>query len=83
MFFPTKLATERAAHLQGMGMNEAYTTSTQGTPHEVAVATIHGRQDLVLIYSLLVSSHSQQVNISRGVWALVVIALLALVRVWG
>ena len=80
MLFPTQEAHQRAAVLQSMGMNEAETSATEGTPREVAIATIHGRQDLVLIYSMLSSCHEQSVNISRGVWALVAIGLLILVR---
>lgn len=80
MFFPTRDAMARAGRLQHGSFNEAYESQTEAGERAVAVATVHARQDIVLLVSLLTDCHRQQVNISRGVWALVVIGLLLLWR---
>lgn len=80
MFFPTRDAMERAGALQFKSFSEGYESETVADERAVAVATVHARQDIVLLVSLLKDSHSQQVNISRGVWALVAVGLLILSR---
>ena len=80
MFFPTRDAMARAGTLQRGSFSEAFDSDTVADEHAVAIATVHARQDLVLIYSMLVDCHRQTVNVSRGVWALVVVALLILAR---
>jgi hypothetical protein len=80
MFFPTRDAQRRAGALQLGSFNEAWESRTQADERAVAVATVHTRQDIVLIYSMLVDCHRQSVTISRGVWALVVVGALILWR---
>lgn len=80
MFFPTRDAMARAGALQQGSFSEAFDSRTEADEHAVAIATVHTRQDVVLIYSMLVDCHRQGVNVSRGVWALVVVGLLILWR---
>lgn len=80
MFFPTQEAIARATALQRGSFSEAYTSDTPADEHAVAIATVHARQDIVLIYSMLLDCHRQSVNVSRGVWSLVIVALLILAR---
>lgn len=80
MLFPTREANERAGALQHKSFSEGYESQTDASPHAVAIATVHARQDLVLVYSLLVDCHRQSVKISRGVWALVVVGTLLLLK---
>ena len=80
MFFPTRDALARAAELQRKSFSEGYESQTEADERAVAVATVHARQDIVLLVSFLKDCHSQQVNVSRGVWALVAIGLLILLR---
>ena len=80
MFFPTREAIERAAALQRGSFNEGDESHTEANERDVAVATVHARQDIVLIYSMLVDCHRQAVTVSRGVWALALIGLLILAR---
>lgn len=80
MLNPTKDACNRAADLQRGSFSEGYESKTPADERAVAVATVHARQDIVLIYSMLTSCHDQSVRISRGVWALVAIGCLILVR---
>jgi hypothetical protein len=81
MFFPTRDALERATALQFKSFSEGHESQTEADERAVAVATVHARQDIVLLVSLLKDSHSQQVNVSRGVWALVIVGLMILARV--
>ena len=78
MFFPTRDAMERASRLQFGSFSEGVESRTSAEERDVAVAIVHTRQDVVLIYSMLVDCHRQSVNISRGVWAVAVIGLLIL-----
>lgn len=80
MFFPTRDAVERATQLQFGSFSEGMESRTPAEERDVAVAIVHTRQDVVLIYSMLVDCHRQSVNISRGVWAVAVIGLLILAR---
>lgn len=80
MFFPTQEAMARAGTLQGMSRSEGFDSDTHADERAVAVAVVHTRQDVVLLYSMLVDCHRQSVNISRGVWALVAIGALILWR---
>lgn len=80
MLNPTQDACKRAADLQRGSFSEGYESGTVADERAVAVATVHARQDIVLIYSMLTSCHEQSVIISRGVWALVAIGLLILWR---
>ena len=76
MLFPSKEALARAAALQRGSFNEANESSTDASPHAVAIATVHARQDIVLLVSLQLDLHRQLVTISRGVW-LIAILLIA------
>lgn len=80
MLFPTQEATSRADWVSRQTIKEWSDSDTPSDEHTVGVATVHMRQDIVLIYSMLVDCHRQSVNISRGVWAVAVIGLLILVR---
>lgn len=80
MFFPTREAMARAAALQSMSLSEGYESRTEADERAVAVAVVHTRQDVVLLYSMLVDCHRQSVNVSRGVWALVIVGLMILAR---
>ena len=82
MLDPTGDAIKRATHLQMGSLNEGVESKTLADERAVAVATVHTRQDLILIYSMLVDCHRQAVTISRGVWALVVIGLLVAARLY-
>lgn len=80
MLFPTRDAEELASRVARLSINEHETSSTEAGEREVAVSIVHMRQDIVLLYSLAVASHRQQVKISRGVWALVAVGLLVLLK---
>lgn len=77
MAHPSDAAWERAATVQRMGFDEASRSTTDTSRHSVAIATIHGRQDVAAILVMQYELHKQLVAISRGVWALVVLAVLA------
>jgi len=82
MLFPT-----RKAMAAGIALKEAIadheTIQALSEPNysadDLAVATVHSRQDIIGIYSMLVDSHRQLVTISRGVWA----AVFVLILIWA
>lgn len=79
---PTDRAIRRAGALQFGSFSEGVESQTLADERAVAVATVHARQDLILIYSMVIDCHRQAVTISRGVWALVAIGLLILARLY-
>jgi hypothetical protein len=72
---PTRAANHKAGKLQTSVRAGEFSSTTEVTEESIGIATIHGRQDLVLVYSLQVSIHEQLVKISRGVWVLALIAI--------
>lgn len=80
MFFPTKKANAAASALQWTVIRDEYDSTTTASERDVAVATVHGRQDLVLIYSMLTDNHRQLVTVSRGVWVAVFFLFLILAK---
>ena len=80
MLFPTRDAIARAMDLQYRTRVSEGDSDTLVDDRAVSIATIHGRQDLVLIYSMLTDQHRQLVTISRGVWVLALIGLALLAR---
>jgi cell division protein FtsX len=77
--FPTKAASRRASELDH-AVREAEVNSQTYADDETAYrATIHTRQDVVLLVSMQADIHRQLVKISRGVWfwGFVIAALVA------
>ncbi|MCA6232448.1 MAG: hypothetical protein IM644_09215 [Phenylobacterium sp.] len=71
MLFPTRKANQKAGAFQRGVRNQEAENRALGTfwnSDDAIAATVHTRQDLVLIYSMLYSCHEQLVKISRGVW---------------
>jgi hypothetical protein len=83
MFFPTQDALKRAHAVQLSTIADDAKGDVGRTPDEAYVAAVHTRQDMTLLCGLVLAQHSQLVNISRGVWALVVIAFLFAVKLFG
>lgn len=76
--FPTQTARARAGRLQDL-VRFGETESTTFVDREaVGQAAIHTRQDLVLIVQWQEEHHRQLVNISRGVWIMGLLILMAL-----
>ena len=71
---PTLAATKMATELQKGCFDEGVISSTKADGRAVAVATVHTRQDVVLLYAMATAQHAQLVNISRGVWVLALLA---------
>lgn len=69
LFFPTAAAIERAAELQRRVVIDEIKSDTDGDPERARIASIHARQDMILIVSLMQDQHRQMVNVSRGIWA--------------
>lgn len=80
MLFPTQKAMQKAGELQYGAFSEGTESETLADERAVAVATVHTRQDLVLVYSMLTDCHRQLVTISRGVWVLAALTLALLLR---
>lgn len=76
--FPTRTATARARRLQDRVGASEVGSSTYVDDKAVGQATIHTRQDLVLMVQWQSEHHRQLVNISRGVWIMGFLILLAL-----
>ena len=81
--FPSKAAIKRAGRLQAAVRNEERESLAIARPEDVALATVNGREDLVMIYSLLASTHGQLVTISRGVWFLGFAIMMAVFSLAG
>jgi hypothetical protein len=73
---PTSKAWEVAYGVQKRTAADEMVSTTEANERDVAVATVHGRQDLILIASMQAALHDQLVIISRGVWALVALGLV-------
>lgn len=74
---PTAEAIARfAAMSRGVSRDEV-DSQTVATDRDVAVATVHARQDIAGLVSLQFDLHRQLVNISRGVWVGVVLLIIA------
>jgi hypothetical protein len=83
--FPTRAATYRALQLQrGVRSDEQEQLSLEfldfADERKVGQATIHTREDLVMLLSWQIDIHRQLVIVSRGVW--VVALITALWTVW-
>ena len=78
--YPTKMAAARATELQRGVRWDEQESETIADRRAVAVATVHARQDLILVYSMECDIHRQLVKISRGVWALAALALYAVLH---
>ena len=77
MLFPTKKAIASAGALQRLVSPDS-DSNFIASEDDAAIATVLGRKDLVLIYSMLTDSHRQLVTISRGVWLAVFVLILIL-----
>jgi hypothetical protein len=75
---PTRAARERSGELQASVIRAELDSRTAVDDDAVGQATIHGRQDLVLLVGMQTELHKQLVKISRGVWLLVLIGLAIL-----
>ena len=76
--FPTRTAEARAKRLQDMVGAGEMASTTYVDEEVVGQATIHTRQDLVLLVQWQREQHRQLVNISRGVWIVGFLILMAL-----
>ncbi len=76
--FPTRTARAKASQLQTDVMFVEAESTTFVDSETVGQATIHTRQDLVLLCRWQEEHHRQLVNISRGVWIIGFLILMAL-----
>lgn len=80
--WPTQAARARAAKLQDIVRQTEIERAPEYGAIEARTAAVHARQDLVMTFSLQIDIHQQLVNISRGIWALVLFGLLATRHFW-
>jgi hypothetical protein len=78
LFYPTQRAGEKAATLQALVQDHELGSTTPINEHSLGIATIHARQDIVLLVAWQEAHHRQLVNISRGVWFFGVMILIAI-----
>ncbi len=76
--FPTRTARAKAQQLQTAVMFSEAESTTFVDEETVGQAAIHTRQDLVLICRWQEEHHRQLVTISRGVWIMGFLILMAL-----
>ena len=82
MFFPTQDAIKRAAQAQQGSIHDERDSPTHADDRAVAVATVHTRQDLILLTSLTADCHRQLVKISQAAW-IAVFLLFAIASILG
>jgi hypothetical protein len=73
---------ERAGRLTDQALDNVLNDRMDADDHMVRVATVHIRQDVAGTISVLMDTHSQLVTISRGVWVIVALAAVALIRLF-
>jgi hypothetical protein len=76
--FPTKTARSTASQILGLVRDRETDSTTPSDPETVGQAVIHTRQDLVLLVYWQEQQHRQLVTISRGVWIMGLLILMAL-----
>jgi hypothetical protein len=76
--YPTTLARAKAAQLQSLVQGDEIESTSHVDDRTVGIAAIHGRQNIVLLVAWAEAHHRQLVTISRGVWIIGVLILLAL-----
>lgn len=83
--YPTMAANARAGKLQSRirDYDAAHSDDVRFGSNETRRATIHAREDIVLVYSLQTELHRQLVKISRGVWVMVLIAFVVVLHSWS
>jgi hypothetical protein len=75
--YPTTMARATAHQLQSE-VRQAEYDQPPVADWEVDRATVHGRQDIVLLVAWAEAHHRQLVTISRGVWIMGFLILVAL-----
>lgn len=76
--FPTRTALFRTIQLQRAVRSHEAESTTFVDDETVGRAAIHTREDLVLLIRWQEEHHHQLVNISRGVWIMGFLILMAL-----
>lgn len=74
---PTDKALRLAADLQHQVMASEWDSSTATGSRDVKLAIVHTRQDIVQIYSMLVSIHRSITNYGRALVVLFVVLIAA------
>lgn len=74
---PTDRAVQQATDLQHKVMASEHDSSTSADSRNVKVAIIHTRQDIVLAYSILVSTHRSITNYGRAIVGLFLVLIAA------